>query len=116
MTDAQTEIHEQIQLANQQGNTMSRYMRKAVIIEAFQMTKERRTPNCDWPDWLNDAWQEDMLYADLNNRNGERLCISTRDRDCRLDWDDWIIQDPDNGKLDICKPEEFSKKYEAVSL
>ena len=28
-----------------------------INIEAFQMTKENRQDNSDWPNWLNRAWQ-----------------------------------------------------------
>jgi len=33
-----------------------RYRKKPVIIEAFQMTKERCKDNSEWPNWLNQAW------------------------------------------------------------
>lgn len=32
---------------------MSKYRKKPVIVEAFQMTRERREDNRDWPEWLN---------------------------------------------------------------
>ncbi len=30
-----------------------------VVIEAFQMTEERRASNADWPEWMYRAWQLD---------------------------------------------------------
>lgn len=91
---------------------MPRYRTKPIVVEAFQMTKECRRTCSVWPTWL----REETLFPDLNDRGVDRLCIITREGDCRLDWDDWIIQNPDDGKLDICKPDEFSAKYEAVSI
>ena len=38
---------------------MGKYRKKPVIIEAFQMTKERRWDNSDWPEWLHMAWQRE---------------------------------------------------------
>ncbi|MCG8429605.1 MAG: hypothetical protein MJA29_00300, partial [Candidatus Omnitrophica bacterium] len=35
---------------------MPKYQKKPVVIEAFQMTKERRWDNSEWPNWLNYAW------------------------------------------------------------
>ena len=37
----------------------SMYRKKPVVIEAFQMTKERRLSNADWPEWLNRAWNKE---------------------------------------------------------
>lgn len=34
-----------------------KFRKKPVVIEAFQMTKERRVSNDDWPDWMLLAWQ-----------------------------------------------------------
>lgn len=34
-----------------------KYRKRPVVIEAFQMTRERRNNNVDWPEWLNHAWQ-----------------------------------------------------------
>ena len=33
-----------------------KYRKKPIVIEAFQMTKERRQDNSEWPSWLNEAW------------------------------------------------------------
>ncbi len=32
-----------------------KFRKKPVVIEAFQMTKERRWNNADWPNWLHEA-------------------------------------------------------------
>ena len=33
-----------------------KYRKKPVVIDAFQMTLERRWDNSEWPNWLNKAW------------------------------------------------------------
>jgi hypothetical protein len=35
------------------------YRKKPVVIEAFQMTEERREDNSEWPSWLNKAWNRE---------------------------------------------------------
>lgn len=35
---------------------MPKYRKKPVVVEAFQMTKDRRQDNSEWPEWLNIAW------------------------------------------------------------
>lgn len=36
-----------------------KFRKKPVVIEAFQMTEERRASNADWPEWMHQAWQLD---------------------------------------------------------
>ncbi len=38
---------------------MAKFRKKPVVIEAFQMTQERRVRNDDWPGWLHEAWNEE---------------------------------------------------------
>ena len=61
---------------------MSRYRKKTVVINAFQMKKERRLDNKDWPNRLNKAWNKEpydsgCLFCDYG---GEQLFIHTRRR------------------------------------
>jgi len=37
-----------------------RCRKKPVIVEAFQMTRERRLDNSEWPTWLHKAWQKSI--------------------------------------------------------
>ena len=41
------------------GNGMGRYRKKPVEVEAFQMTRERRIDNSEWPEWMHKAWNEE---------------------------------------------------------
>jgi hypothetical protein len=101
---------------------MPKFRKKPVVIEAFQMTKERRWDNSEWPEWLNAAWQmepgevgavwpkpdclEDILLEDI-------LLISTLEGGLDVSWDDWIIQGV-KGELYPCKPDIFEATYEAA--
>ena len=95
-----------------------KYRKKPVVIEAFQMTKERRTDNRDWPEWLNRAWNMDFANAgavsceDYPNSTGtDRLVIRTLEGVHLVDWNDWIIQGV-KGELYPCKPDIFAATYE----
>lgn len=99
---------------------MSKYRKKPVVVEAFQMTKERRWDNSEWPNWLHSAWQKDgeglgSLFCDTDKPVGERerLYIGTLEGVHIVVFGDWIIQGVE-GELYPCKPGIFEKTYEAV--
>ena len=85
--------------------------------EAFQMTKERRWHNFEWPEWLNEAWNrepgENSLWVDPDDPGGENLVVGTLEGVHRVDWDDFIIQGI-KGELYPCKPDIFEKTYEKL--
>ena len=59
---------------------MLKFRKKPVVIEAFQMTKERRLDNSEWPNWLNEAWQKEQtepgaLYPSSHNSGNDKLKI-----------------------------------------
>lgn len=96
------------------------YRKKPVAIEAFQMTKERRLTNAEWPEWLNEAWNKRWPEAgavsceDFPNSNGaDRLVIATLEGTHTVSWGDWIIRGV-AGELYPCKPDIFTATYEAV--
>lgn len=94
---------------------MTRFRKKPVIIEAFQMTEERRWDNNDWPEWLNKAWNfEPCVLGSLAPcTQGNLLKIMTLKGVRRVEWNDWIIQGV-QGELYRCKPDIFEQTYEAV--
>ena len=102
---------------------MGKYRKKPVVIEAFQITKERRWDNSEWPTWLNQAWQkgpgEGGLWIDpdediiVSRGCAEKLVCGTLEGVHRIDWDDWIIQGV-KGELYPCKPDIFEMTYELV--
>lgn len=97
-----------------------KFRKKPVVIEAFQMTRERRTDNREWPEWLNKAWNMDFAdagavsCADYPESDGtDRLVIRTLEGVMLVNWGDFIIQGV-KGELYACKPDIFEATYEAV--
>jgi hypothetical protein len=92
-----------------------KYRKKPVVIEAFQMTKERRWDNSEWPNWLHMAWNKDggegSLVIDSDDPKRERLVIGTLEGVYRVTWNDWIIQGV-KGEIYACKPDIFEATYE----
>ena len=99
---------------------MSKYRKKPVVIEAFQMTKERRQDNRDWPEWLSAAWnmdgpQEGAVWAGRHpySDGADRLFIGTLEGVQVVSWDDYIIKGV-KGEIYACKPDIFEATYEPV--
>ena len=95
----------------------TRYRKKPVVVEAFQMTKKRRWDNSDWPEWANRAWQtepgEGSIWIDPDDLNKESLVCGTLEGVHRIDWNDWIIQGIKK-ELYPCKPDIFEATYELI--
>lgn len=94
------------------------YRKKPVVIEAFQMTEERRNDNSDWPQWLHEAWnglpdQDGTLHVDPDDPERHKLVVYTIEGVHRITWGDWIIRGV-KGELYPCKPDIFEMTYEAV--
>lgn len=94
-----------------------KFRKKPVVIEAFQMTKERRMDNKDWPEWLNRAWNKnegdpgELFRQNMDAELPDLLCIWTLEGVHLVDWDDWIIQGV-KGELYPCKPDIFAATYD----
>lgn len=102
---------------------MSKYRKKPVIIEAFQMTIERRWDNSEWPNWLNAAWQkepsEGAIWIDTGSPIAEghmsaaELLCGTLEGAHKIDFGDFIIQGI-KGEIYPCKPDIFHLTYDLV--
>lgn len=95
-----------------------RFMKKPVVIEAFQMTHSRRDSNIDWPEWLHRAWQLERetpgsIYPTEAGTSDGTLSIGTLEGQHLVSWGDWIIRGV-QGELYPCKPDIFDKNYERV--
>lgn len=93
-----------------------KYRKKPVVIEAFQMTQERRKDNSEWPQWLHLAWNEERgavgsLYPTVEGTGEGTLSIGTLEGDFVVSWGDWIIQGI-KGELCPCKPDIFEATYD----
>lgn len=96
---------------------MTKFRKKPVVIEAFQMTHERRWDNSEWPNWLHQAWQlghnEPGAFFCRPERGADKdpVYIHTLEGTHLVSWGDWIIQGV-QGKLYPCKPDIFEATYE----
>jgi len=97
-----------------------KFRKKPIVIEAFQITKETRKYNSNWPSWLLDAWQLDQgkegslspeNYPDSDGT--DQLQVVTSEGTMTVGWNDWIIQGI-AGELYPCKPDIFEATYEEV--
>ena len=98
---------------------MAKYRKKPVVIEAFQMTRNRRETNIEWPTWLNRAWSKDfseegaISCENFPNSDGkDRLVIRTLEGIYTVNWDDYIIQGI-KGEIYACKPDIFEATYDS---
>lgn len=94
-----------------------RYRKKPVVIEAFQMTEERRRDNSEWPAWMHEAWNKQryepgvLCPSEYPDSDGmDKLAIWTLEGSMVVDWDDWIIRSV-QGELYPCKPDIFEATY-----
>ena len=78
---------------------MTRFRKKPVVIEAFQMTRERRWDNSEWPNWLHEAWNGEpgegtvwISPVEPKDDSLTDLVIGTMDGVDRIVWDNWIIR------------------------
>jgi hypothetical protein len=97
---------------------MPKFRKKPVVIDAFQMTRERRVDNSEWPEWLHSAWQLDRetpgsLYPSQFGTSTGTLSIGTLEGPMTVRWDDWIIRGVE-GEIYPCKPDIFDKTYNEV--
>ncbi len=92
-----------------------KYRKKPVVIEAFQMTLERRWDNQEWPEWLNYAWNFEV--GDTGGvwcvEGGEKLFCGTLEGQHEISFGDYIIKGV-KGEIYPCKPDIFEMTYEAV--
>lgn len=94
----------------------TKFRKKPVVIEAFQMTKERCADLADWPDWLLEAWMLDRgtpgsLYPTKAGMGDGTVSIGTLEGQLLVSFGDWIIKGV-KGELYPCKPDIFEATYE----
>lgn len=97
---------------------MPKFRKKPIVIEAFQMTLERRLSNVDWPQWMHRAWNEPRedpgsLYPTIEGTGDGSLSIGTLEGQHLVNWGDWIIQGV-QGELYPCKPDIFDATYDSA--
>ncbi len=92
-----------------------KYLYEPELVDAFQMTKERRTDNSEWPEWLNAAWNAGIENEAVRRYNSDSpmpdlLAISSGRGVIVINWGDWICRSA-IGLLFVVGPETFTDKY-----
>jgi hypothetical protein len=100
-----------------------KYRKKPAVVEAFQMTEERRWNNVDWPEWLHAAWNSDggegSLWPDPDTppapgrASSTVLACGTPEGVVRVRPTDWIVQGV-KGELYPVRDDIFRMTYEEV--
>jgi hypothetical protein len=100
-----------------------KYRKKPIVVDAFQMTLDRRWDNSEWPPWLHEAWHdlpgEGRIWPDGHEPitpgrdSPASLCCGTLEGVYLISWGDWIIRGV-AGELYPCKPDIFEATYEEV--
>jgi hypothetical protein len=93
---------------------MTRYRKKPVVIEAYQMTRRKKAGQFFWPEWLVEANQrEPQTIGSLFMAKGQ-MHLATPERVMCVSEDDWIIRGV-KGELYLCKPDIFEMTYEEIT-
>lgn len=95
-----------------------RFRMKPTVVEAFQMTVNRRDDQSQWPHWMVDAWnrpigEDGSLCMRGFGPHATRLILWTKNGDVPIFSGDWIICSA-GGELYMCKPDVFARTYEPV--
>ena len=93
-----------------------KYIKKPVIVEAFQL--ERRYLN--WPQWAHDALTENIIISHNtgkfhNPAEETYLIIKTLEGDMKASFGDYIIKGV-KGEIHPCKPDIFEMNYDKVEF
>lgn len=97
---------------------MNKYRKKTALVDAFQMTLERRYDHTEWPSWLKEAWNKPCVGSVrpvpcVLIGSNDALTCETPDGLARINLNDWIIRHGP-GELYPCKPDVFPLIYEKV--
>ena len=99
-----------------------KFRKRDVVVDAVQMTKDRRLDNRDWPEWLNDAWSLPVdavgsVFCSSDGTVEGDLCtplfLNTRFGVIKIEWDNWLILD-ESEELITHVPEIFPALYDPV--
>lgn len=98
-----------------------RTSKKAVAVEAFQMTEARRMDNSEWPSWLNEAWNKErgdagsVTRVNMEAELPDLLAVNTPEGVDVVSWGDWIVRD-EKGNLYSYTTENFVAKYGEIKV
>lgn len=95
-----------------------KFRKRPIVIEAFQITRERRENNVDWPEWLHEAWNKQSneigsVYQTIPGTENGSLSVRSIEGEESISWDSWVIQGI-KGELYPCSDDIFKLTYERV--
>lgn len=91
-----------------------KYRKKPLVIDAFQMTRERHDITTDWPLWLHTAQRNGLVLSVYRDGDGSKdFEVKTPEGILAVSENDWIIRGV-KGELYPCKPDVFTASYEPV--
>ena len=80
------------------------YVKKPILVHAFQLTEGKYTNKNQWPLWLQDKAKTSVSFKDGS------VFIKTLEGEMRADLNDYIIKGVQD-ELYPCKPDIFQKTY-----
>ena len=89
------------------------FVRRPLVVQAFQMTAERRTVNVDWPEWLDEIWGYNPLERRPTlwyNKQIDLMQLSVDEQITIVGVDAWIIKY--SGGLSVLDDEYFRRLYD----
>lgn len=95
-----------------------KYRKRPIVVEAYQMTLQRRQDDSGWPEWLRRAWdvnrdEPGSLHPTVEGIGDGTLSITTLEGEHLVSWDDYIIRGV-QGEIYPCKPGIFKATYECI--
>jgi hypothetical protein len=90
------------------------YVKKPVIVHAFQLTRDNKTDIRSWPDWLQDAWKKEKYSSGSfwYDKDDWGFMIETHTEGAyRLKDGDYIVQN-ERGELYPYSADIFEMTYE----
>ena len=89
------------------------YRKKPVVVEAFQLTKERQFDQTEWPHWISSAMKRDPGVGAIwiDDTDGKTFTLGTEEGPVQRTWGAWIVQTPD-GSLRSYRADVFAETYD----
>lgn len=98
------------------------YARRAQTVQAFQMTRERRADNREWPAWLDEAWNRkawdtDSVFPEHGTAGAGKdrvvVCSNSSAYSDIVEWGSWIVRD-EQGRFVVLNDHQFSSLYASL--
>lgn len=101
---------------------MTKYRKKPVVVEAFQMTEYYYYRDAFWPDWLipyldGKGKCKISVYTTYPTKEDEKrhIWLRTLEGNMSLNINSWVVKGVDD-EIHPVKPDIFEKTYEKVQI